>query len=114
MIVSYHNYAETPAEGLLRKMVRGAFSSGAHLVKIACMVNPAHRQLRLLDLLRTKAHTGGSIVVGMGEAGRITRVARCFSAAPSPTPVTTTTGLIAPGQMGVRHLKKAMELIAHG
>lgn len=114
MIVSYHNYAETPAEGLLRKMVRGAFSSGAHLAKIACMVNRPIDNLRLLDLLRAKAHTGRLIVVGMGEAGRITRVASVFLGSPFTYACHDDDGPYAPGQMGVRHLKKAMELIAHG
>jgi len=114
VIVSYHNYAETPAEGLLRKMVRDAFSSGAHLVKIACMVNRPDENLRLLGLLGMKAHTGRLIVVGMGEAGRVTRVAAVFLGSPFTYACHDDDKPYAPGQMSVRRLKKTMEMIEHG
>lgn len=114
VIVSYHNYAETPAEGLLRKMVRDAFASGAHLVKMACMVNRPVENLRLLGLLRMKAHIDRLIVVGMGEAGRITRVASVFLGSPFTYACHDDDGPYAPGQMSVRRLKKTMELIENG
>jgi 3-dehydroquinate dehydratase type I len=114
MIVSYHNYGETPAEGLLRKMVRGAFSSGAHLVKIACMVNRPVENLRLLGLLRMKAHTGRLIVVGMGETGRITRVASVFLGSPFTYAYHDDDRAYAPGQMRADRLMKTVELIEHG
>jgi 3-dehydroquinate dehydratase type I len=114
LIVSYHNYRETPGARRLQKMIRDAFSSGAHLVKIACMVNRPVENLRLLDLLGMKAHAGRLIVVGMGEAGRITRVASVFLGSPFTYACHDDDGPYAPGQMSVRRLRKAMELIENG
>ncbi len=95
-------------------MVRGAFSSGAHLAKIACMVNRPIDNLRLLDLLRQRHTQAGSSSWAWVRAGRITRVASVFLGSPFTYACHDDDGPYAPGQMGVRHLKKAMELIAHG
>ncbi len=114
LIVSYHNYRKTPGQRYLQTIVKDAFLSGAHLVKIACMVNQPVENLPLLNLLGMKAHKGKLIVVGMGEEGRISRVASVFLGSPFTYASHGDDAPLAPGQMSAQHLKKTMELIGHG
>lgn len=114
LIVSYHNYRETPGQRFLQKMVKDAFQSGAHLVKVACMVNRPVENLLLLNLLGMKAHKGRLIVVGMGEEGRISRVASVFLGSPFTYAHHGDDAPYAPGQMSAACLKKIMELTGHG
>jgi len=114
LIVSYHDHLGTPGERLLRNVVRDAFSSGADLVKIACMVRHPAENIRLLDLLKARSKTGRLIVVGMGDAGRITRVASVFLGSPFTYACHDDGEPCAPGQMSAGHLRKTMELIKNG
>jgi len=114
LIVSYHNYRATPGRRFLQKIVKDAFLSGAHLVKIACMVNRPVENLPLLNLLGMKAHKGRLIVVGMGEEGRISRVASVFLGSPFAYASHGDDPPLAPGQMSAQCLRKTMELIGHG
>lgn len=114
LIVSYHNYRRTPGQRFLRGAVRDAFRSGADLAKVACMVNGPGDNLHLIDLLKMKSYTGKLIVVGMGEMGRIVRVASLFLGCPFTYAFGDEGEPLAPGQMSARSLKTVMELIRHG
>ncbi|MCL2294099.1 MAG: type I 3-dehydroquinate dehydratase [Spirochaetes bacterium] len=73
LIISYHNYEETPHFDVLDKIVIQAVAKGADVVKIACAVNePAHVE-RLLGL--PEHHKSVKIVIaGMGEYGGRVRI----------------------------------------
>lgn len=71
VILSYHNYKKTPNAGELDQIVRWCFVSGADIAKIACRSITEQDNARLLALLDSDKKT---IVVGMGEKGRITRI----------------------------------------
>jgi 3-dehydroquinate dehydratase-1 len=72
VIVSYHNYDETPSEADLASIVDLCFARGADIAKIACRVRVPGDNARLLGLLDDERKL---IVTGMGREGRITRVA---------------------------------------
>ncbi len=74
IIVSYHNYEMTPETAVLKETVERCFGCGADIAKIACMVNEERDGVRLLSLL-DGASAAQIVVIGMGQKGKITRVA---------------------------------------
>jgi 3-dehydroquinate dehydratase-1 len=75
VIVSSHNFAETPGSEELVATVCRCFDEGADIAKIACMVNSERDNVKLLGILGREDLSGRTVVIGMGEKGRITRVA---------------------------------------
>ncbi|MBI5357578.1 type I 3-dehydroquinate dehydratase [Candidatus Saccharibacteria bacterium] len=75
LIISYHNYEETPDNGTLDKIVKEIKDFKPAIIKISTMCIKPDDSLRLLrvkrDLLEAEEK---HIVLGMGEAGKITRV----------------------------------------
>jgi 3-dehydroquinate dehydratase type I len=113
VILSYHNYRTTPHRRILRRTVADAFLSGAHIAKIACMVRRPADNLRLLELPGIRTYAGRIVVVGMGQAGRITRVASVFLGSPFTYASCGGDAPLAPGQISAGPLRAAMELIGH-
>ncbi len=79
VIISYHNYEETPSDSALNKVIEKARRYGGDIIKIACEANSLSDSARLLGLL---GHQSGLIVIGMGKLGRITRVVAPILGAP--------------------------------
>ena len=70
VILSSHNYVETPSLEELRSIHRLAVKAGADIVKIAAMcqcITDVHRLVALLAEERTRP----TIALGMGEAGQV-------------------------------------------
>ncbi|HNT00898.1 MAG TPA: type I 3-dehydroquinate dehydratase [Candidatus Saccharicenans sp.] len=83
VILSYHNYQETPPAIELNRMVRKCFCEGADIAKIACQVNSSQDIIALLSLYGLDEAAAGKIIsLGMGEKGKITRVAGPLLGAP--------------------------------
>ena len=72
VIVSSHNYNRTPSGAELGQVIDWCFDSGADIAKIACKVNSEQDCARLFGLLDDNRKI---VVVGMGKAGRIVRIA---------------------------------------
>jgi 3-dehydroquinate dehydratase-1 len=72
VIVSFHDHARTPVRHELEGIVDACFRVGADIAKIACMVHSARDNARLLGLLDSHRKIA---IVGMGDKGRITRIA---------------------------------------
>ncbi|MBM4312016.1 MAG: shikimate dehydrogenase [Deltaproteobacteria bacterium] len=70
IIVSSHNYAETPAD--LSAIYREIAATGADVVKIASFANRISDNLRMLDLIR--AADRDCIGICMGEKGEVSRI----------------------------------------
>lgn len=79
LIISWHNFNETPGLAELENVVSRCFSMGAGIVKIACMVNSHEDSSRLLSLYWKFKNI---IAVGMGSQSLITRVAATSLGAP--------------------------------
>lgn len=72
IIISYHNYDNTPSLPELNRIIKKCRKIGADIVKIACKVNQKHD---LANLVALYAGGGRIIAFGMGEQGLITRLA---------------------------------------
>lgn len=72
VIVSWHDFERTPDSGKLRKVLTDCYKKGADVAKIATMTHHPADAARLMGLYALK---GRKVVLGMGEAGRITRLA---------------------------------------
>lgn len=75
LIISYHNYEETPDDSTLDKIVNEIKDLKPAIVKISTMCFKPDDSLRLLRVKRNLLEQGQKhIVLGMGELGKITRV----------------------------------------
>ncbi len=79
IIISYHDYQRTPPIRELEQLLTWAGEYKADIIKIACMVNDKKDVARLLSLYDSELNL---IVIGMGELGRITRIAAVLLGAP--------------------------------
>lgn len=113
-IISFHDFECTPAEGKLWQIVNLCMSEGADIVKIACKVNSVTDSARLLGILGQEDFKNKLVVVGMGEEGKITRIA-----APLLGSLFTYASLAegmqtAEGQIEKEQLEKIMRLLKNG
>jgi 3-dehydroquinate dehydratase-1 len=71
VIISYHNFTETPGLRELYKIVDQCFDLGADIAKLATQVKSKADNARLLSLYSIEKPI---VALGMGETGKITRV----------------------------------------
>ncbi|MFM8683003.1 MAG: type I 3-dehydroquinate dehydratase, partial [Chthoniobacterales bacterium] len=71
IIVSFHDFAKTPAPAALRKKIKQARGAGASIVKIATTLR-SPRDLSALVELQTGS--GDVAAMGMGPLGKISRL----------------------------------------
>jgi 3-dehydroquinate dehydratase-1 len=71
VIISYHNFDETPGLRELYKIVDRCFELGADIAKVATLSKSKADNARLLSLFSIEKPL---VVVGMGDEGKITRV----------------------------------------
>lgn len=110
VIVSYHDYDETPVSHLLNKLVRRCCYEGGDIAKIACQVNSEADAARILSLYDSKV-AKSIIALGMGPKGRITRIAAPLLGAPFTYAALSEGSETAPGQMGQETLQTIIEKI---
>ena len=79
VIISYHNFLRTPPVRELEQLLTWVGEYDADIIKIACMVNDKKDVARLLYLYDSDLNL---IVIGMGELGRVTRIASVLLGAP--------------------------------
>ena len=112
VIISYHNYEETPIRKELRKIVDDCFDMGADIAKVACQVKLESDSARIISLYdKADLAKGSLIAIGMGEKGKITRAAIPLLGAPF-TYASLAAGMeTAPGQLDKLMLEKIFKLI---
>ena len=71
VIVSYHNYEETPDKAELEAVRDDCFGAGGDIAKIACLTRSEKENARLLGLLDFPKPL---VVIGMGREGALTRI----------------------------------------
>jgi len=74
IILSSHNYDETPSAEELRRIHEKCVASGADIVKMASVCNDIEDVGRLEALLREKTKEIDTIVLGMSEHGQVSRL----------------------------------------
>ena len=105
VIISYHNFEKTPQKHELVHILEWCFSSGADIAKISCMVQHQHENARLLGLLDDERPI---VILGMGEPGRITRMAAPLLGSPFTYASQGKGKETAPGQIDKATLEKMM------
>jgi 3-dehydroquinate dehydratase I len=71
IIISYHNYDITPGLNVLYKIVDKCFLMGADIAKLSTFSKSKEDNARLLSLYGNEKPI---VALGMGEAGKITRI----------------------------------------
>jgi 3-dehydroquinate dehydratase I len=103
VIISYHNFFETPSSDELFKIADTAYKQGADIVKIATMTNQTSDNARLFSLYSLNKPLVG---LGMGEIGKITRIMAPFLGAEFTFASMDDGSATAPGQITYNRMKQ--------
>ena len=96
VVVSYHNYEVTPNAAELAKLVDECYACGGEVAKVAVAVHSERDAARVLALYDTDRPI---VALGMGEAGKITRLASLRLGAPFSFVALAEASRTAPGQL---------------
>lgn len=107
-IISYHNYEKTPEKEYLLKTLATANNYKPDLVKIACKVNTFADNATLLSLYETSFPI---LAIGMGELGKITRIAALKLGAPFTFVKADNEIATADGQMSECEMNKILNYL---
>ncbi len=108
LIISYHNYKETPTSEELNNIVKECFSNHADISKLACQVNTQQDAARILSLY---ADHKNLVALGMGTIGKITRLASLKLGAPFSYASPGNGKETAPGQIEINDMKEMLKLL---
>ena len=104
-LISYHDFERTPSEEELQKIIDKAASYGADIIKYAFKVESEEDVARIMCTTH-KNRDKKLVAIGMGELGRITRVAGFFFG--SLITYTYIGVSFAPGQIELDKLKEEL------
>jgi 3-dehydroquinate dehydratase-1 len=107
-IVSFHDFNRTPDRERLEEIVATCFNDGADVAKVACQAHTVQDSARILSVLDSDRPV---IALGMGAAGKITRVAAPLLGAPLTFASRSAGQETAEGQLDVQTLTSILELI---
>jgi len=109
VIISHHEYAvaEKSSENL-PAVIEECFSKGADVAKLAVAVCSAQGAARVLALYNDKRSI---VALGMGESGKVTRVASISLGAPFSFAAWDAASATAPGQLTREQMKSALSLL---
>lgn len=110
VILSYHNHENTPSKKQLETIIEQCFSQGADIAKIVCQVHSEADSARILSLYDYpgRLHRGKITALGMGEKGKITRLAALLLGAPFTYASQSEGKETAPGQLDKKTLEKIL------
>jgi 3-dehydroquinate dehydratase type I len=108
LILSHHNYDLTPGTAMLRIMMEECYKNGADIAKIACKVNSNQDNARLLSLY---AFPGRKVILGMGQLGRITRLAALNLGAEFTFAAPDEGSNTAPGQLTLKEFQEIHSIL---
>ena len=79
VIISFHDFQNTPSQNQLRAKERAAFAAGAGIFKVASRTDRAAQLARLRAFLTGERHALPVSAMGIGKLGRASRIAlaRC-------------------------------------
>jgi len=105
VILSYHNFEETPETEKLKEILQSMFINGAHIAKIACMAKSDSDCSRITRLYFEHQNL---VAFCMGENGKATRLTAPFMGAPF-TYASIKGKETAPGQVDYEEMKLFMK-----
>ncbi|MCF8225577.1 MAG: type I 3-dehydroquinate dehydratase [Bacteroidales bacterium] len=108
LIFSYHNFENTPGSMELKQILDSCYDKGGDTAKIATMVHSESDIARLLSLY---AHPGSKVLIGMGEKGRISRIAALELGALFTFASVNKEQVTAPGQLTYAEMESLRKII---
>jgi 3-dehydroquinate dehydratase type I len=111
IILSYHNFKETPPEWYLRKIVWSIKDDNPYVIKIATLVKEDYDRIKLFRLMVNKRFEEKRVIIGMGEKGKITRFLGPILGNFYTYAVLDDEKNIAPGQVKLSEIKKFISLL---
>ena len=108
VIISHHDFEQTPPRNILEAVVDSCFKAEADIAKIACKALSSRDSARLLGLLDDPR---AIIVIGMGEEGRITRLAALLAGSPFTYASPAAGREAAPGQLDKEQLEDILRYL---
>lgn len=112
LILSYHNFKETPAETFISDKLLAAYEAGADIPKLAVMPNNYADVLVLLSATnraRNSAIDAPLVTMSMGEQGAVTRLAGGLFGSDITFAVGTASS--APGQIPIAEMRAGMAVL---
>jgi len=111
LILSYHNFAETPSEEFMIEKMKEQLENGADIIKIAVMPQDQGDVLRLLNTTYSarKEIPNPLIAISMGSLGSITRLTGFIFG--SDMTFAAGVNVSAPGQMPIEEMRKYIDII---
>lgn len=103
VIISYHNYENTPFIHELQTIVDSCFSSGADIAKIATTANTTEDSARILGLY---SQYSSLVALAMGELGKITRITNIYLGSPFTFASVNNESKTAPGQFSIEEMQR--------
>jgi 3-dehydroquinate dehydratase I len=108
VLLSYHDFKTTPSLAVLINILNDCYHCGADIAKIACQVNSVADNARLLSLY---SQSGKKIILGMGNLGRITRLAAPYLGAAFTYASVNEGSNTAPGQLTFQELNDLQHIL---
>ena len=112
LLVSYHNFSQTPSERKLKLMLKKMHGFGVKNAKIVTFCRRKEDWLRLLMLISYAKEIGISLVAfGMGEEGKLSRILCLLFGSPFTYVVLGKKEAVAPGQFDIKTALKIYNLL---
>lgn len=108
MIISYHNYEETPSKEKLLKIVDDCFQYGADIAKVAVLSRSKQDTARVLSLYEDQRPV---VALSMGSDGVISRVAATKLGSPFTFVAVSAESMTAPHQVTLKHMRTIFQLL---
>jgi 3-dehydroquinate dehydratase I len=108
IIISYHNFTETPGLKELFTIADDCYRRGADVAKLATMVNKQEDNARLMALYSISKPI---VSLGMGELGKVSRIIAPLLGAEFTFAAQDDGAETAPGQIKYSEMKNLIELI---
>jgi 3-dehydroquinate dehydratase-1 len=101
IIISYHNFEQTPDLPEMRKIIADCRGMDADVVKLVTAARSAHDSARVLSLYEDESNL---VAFAMGSAGKITRLACLYLGAPFTYAAPASGMEAAPGQISAQDM----------
>uniref|UniRef100_UPI004055CE14 type I 3-dehydroquinate dehydratase n=1 Tax=Candidatus Electronema sp. TaxID=2698783 RepID=UPI004055CE14 len=112
LILSWHDFKETPSAAELTNLLHQMIASGAHVGKIVTTAQTANDVLRVLALQQEARAAGFPLTAFcMGEAGRISRLATLYLGGYMSYACLNDAQATAPGQIPAAKMRKLRMLL---
>ncbi len=112
LIVSHHDFNETPSESRLQNILNECIGRGAHIVKIATFANSAEDNLKILKLItHAKKMNQKIIALCMGEKGKLSRIMAPYLGSYLSFASLEKGAESAPGQLTIEEMREIFRIL---